>query len=101
MIITILNHEHFSHGTSTFNRNNVGSDNVLLSHDGIMREEFAEDEPFIGPKNEQPWPSFQVTRDVYKGYMLLIRPGDEIHQKPVWVALALSDPVLTFSSEYF
>jgi hypothetical protein len=23
IIITILNHEHFSHGTSTFNRNNV------------------------------------------------------------------------------
>jgi len=51
---------------------------------------------------EQPQPSFRVARDVYEGYMLLVRPGDEeIHVKPVWVALALSDPVLSSSSERF
>jgi hypothetical protein len=33
--------------------------------------------------------------------MLLICPGDETNLKPVWVALAVSDPVLTSSSEYF
>jgi hypothetical protein len=27
IIITILNHEHFSHGTSTFNRNSVNGKN--------------------------------------------------------------------------
>jgi hypothetical protein len=33
--------------------------------------------------------------------MLLIRLGDEAHPKHVWVALALSHPVLTSTSEYF
>jgi hypothetical protein len=34
--------------------------------------------------------------------MLLIRPSDDdIHMKPVWVALALSDLVLSISNEYF
>jgi hypothetical protein len=40
------------------------SDIVPLSHDRIMREEFVEDEPFISPVDEQPWPSFWVARDV-------------------------------------
>jgi hypothetical protein len=67
----------------------------------MVREEFVEDEPFIGPMGEQPQPSFRVARDVYEGYMLLIRPGDEVHPKLVWVALALSHPVLTSTSEHF
>jgi hypothetical protein len=66
-----------------------------------MREEFAKDKPFIGPVDEHPRPSFRVVRDVYKGYRLLIRLGDETHPKLVWVALALLDPVLTSTSEYF
>jgi hypothetical protein len=64
-------------------------------------EEFVEDEPFIGPAGEQPRLSFRVAQDVYGGYILLIHSGGEIHQKLVWVALALTDPVLTSSSEYF
>jgi hypothetical protein len=76
--------------------------NDTMTIDGIVREEFAQDEPFIGPVGEQPRPSFRVARDVYEGYMLLVRPGDEeIHVKPVWVALALSDPVLSISSKRF
>jgi hypothetical protein len=52
--------------------------------------------------DKQPRPSFRVARDVYEGYMLLARLGDEeIHVKPMWVALALSDPVLSSSSERF
>jgi hypothetical protein len=35
-----------------------GQDNVPLSNDGTLREEFAEDEPFIGAVGEQPHPSF-------------------------------------------
>jgi hypothetical protein len=59
-------------------------------------------EPFIGPADEQPRPSFRVARDVYEGYMLLVWPSDEeINAKPVWVALALSDPMLSSSSERF
>jgi hypothetical protein len=73
-----------------------------MTIDGIVREEFAEDEPFIGPVGEQPRPSFRVVLDVYEGYMLLVRPGDEeIHVKPVWVALALSDLVFSSSNERF
>jgi hypothetical protein len=76
--------------------------NDTMTVDGIVREEFAEDEPFIGLVGEQPRPSFRVARDVYEGYMLLVRHGDEeIHVKPVWVALALSDPMLSSSSERF
>ena len=60
------------------------------------------DKRFIGLVGEQPWLSFKVARDVYEGYMILVRPGDEeIHVKPVWVALALSYPMLSSSSECF
>jgi hypothetical protein len=51
--------------------------NDMMKIDGIVRKEFAKDEPFIGPVGEQPRPSFKVVQDVYKGYMLLVRPGDE------------------------
>jgi hypothetical protein len=34
--------------------------------------------------------------------MILIQPGDEeIHVKPLWIALALLDPVLLSTSEHF
>ena len=33
------------------------SDTLPLSHDRIVRKEFAEDEPFIGPMDDQPWSS--------------------------------------------
>jgi hypothetical protein len=43
--------------------------------------------------------------ELHKMFMkdiLLVRPGDEeIHLKPVWVALALLDPVLLTTSEHF
>ena len=76
-------------------------ENVPLSNDRTLREEFAEDKPFIGAVGEQPRPSFQVARDVYRGYMLFIHPGDETNPKPVWVVLAISDLVLTSTSEHF
>jgi hypothetical protein len=38
-IITILNHEHFSHGTSTFNRNNV-EHGIKLSLDKNKKSHF-------------------------------------------------------------
>ena len=51
---------------------------------------------------EQPRSSFRVAWDIYEGYMLLLRPNDEkIHVKPVWIALALLDLVLTSFSECF
>jgi hypothetical protein len=56
----------------------------MMTVDGIIREEFEEDEPFIRPVGEQPRPSFRVAQNVYEGYILLVRLGDEeIHVKPV------------------
>ena len=73
------------------------STNDTMTVDGIVWEEFVQDEPFIGHVGEQPQPLFKVVRDVYEGHMLLVQPSDEeIHVKPMWVA-----PILSSSSERF
>jgi hypothetical protein len=74
--------------------------NDMLTIDGIVREEFAKDEPFIGPVSEQPRPLFRVAQDVYEGYVLLVPGDDDIHVKLVWVALALSNHVLSTISKH-
>ena len=58
---------------------------------GEVREEYDEDEFFVGQARDRPAPSFRVARDVYEGYFVALRPcdGDE---RPVWIARALSDP---------
>lgn len=58
---------------------------------GDLREEFDEDDPFVGQARDRPAPSFRVGRDVYEGYFVALRPceGDE---RPVWFAQALSNP---------
>ena len=58
---------------------------------GDLREEFDEDDPFVGQAHDRPAPSFRVGRDVYEGYFVALRPceGDE---RPVWIAQALSKP---------
>jgi hypothetical protein len=38
--------------------------------DGTVREEYAEDIPFVGCRRDRPLPSFRVSRDVYAGYFL-------------------------------
>jgi hypothetical protein len=55
----------------------------MLTIDGLVREEFAEEEPFNGPVSEQPRPLFQVAQDIYEGYVLLIPGDDDIHVKLV------------------
>ncbi|KAG0581688.1 hypothetical protein KC19_3G000300 [Ceratodon purpureus] len=59
--------------------------------DGKLREEFGEDDPYVGELRARPQPSFRVARDVYEGYFLAIRPADG-DSRPVWIARALSDP---------
>ena len=66
---------------------NVGDQ---IAEDGKDREEFGEDDPYIGPLRGQPQPSFRVTRDVREGFFVAIRPADGETQ-PVWIARALSD----------
>lgn len=59
--------------------------------DGTLREEYAEDPPFIGQRRHCPPPSFRVGRDVYEGYVLAVRPADG-DGRPFWIALALTNP---------
>jgi hypothetical protein len=59
--------------------------------DGDIREEYAEDDHFVGQVCDRPLPSFRVSRDVYAGYFVAIRPEDG-DVRPVWIAQATSDP---------
>ena len=59
--------------------------------DGTIREEFAEDAPFVGRRRDRPAPSFRVGRDVYAGYFLAVRPADD-DLRPFWLAKALTNP---------
>lgn len=59
--------------------------------DGTVREEFAEDAPFVGRRRDRPRPSFRVGRDVFAGYFVVVRPaGDD--PKPFWLARAVTNP---------
>ena len=62
-----------------------------LDDDGEAREEFGEDDLFVGNLRNRPLPSFRVARDLFDGYFVAIRPADE-DPKPIWIARALSDP---------
>ena len=56
-----------------------------------FREEYCEDDHFVGPRCDRPPPSFRVGRDLYAGYLVALRPcnGDE---RPFWIARTMSDP---------
>ena len=62
-----------------------------IAKDGEEREEFGEDDPYVGPLNGRPQPSFRIGRDVQEGYFVAIRPADGETQL-VWIARALSNP---------
>ena len=62
-----------------------------MENDGTLREEYAEDAPFVGRRRDRPRPSFRVGRDVYEGYFVAVRPADD-DLKPFWIARALSNP---------
>ena len=59
--------------------------------DGGTREEFADDEAFVGQLRNRPFQSFRVGRDLFKGYFAAIRPADG-DTRPIWIARALSNP---------
>ena len=67
---------------------NVGDQ---IAEDGKEREEFGEDDPYVGPLNGRPQPSFRIGRDVQEGYFVAIQPVDGERQL-VWIARALSNP---------
>lgn len=69
-------------------------DNVVedqMENDGTLREEYAEDPPFVGRRRDRPRPSFRVGRDVYAGYFVAVRPADD-DPKPFWLARAITNP---------
>jgi hypothetical protein len=68
---------------------------TLYDAEGLLRNEFAEDEHYIGPRSLKPKPSFRVARDCRAGHMLLVRAATD-SSAPIWLGRACSDPVLTF-----
>jgi hypothetical protein len=59
--------------------------------DGTVREEYAEDAPFVGCRLDCPAPSFLVGRDVFVGYFIAVRFADgDLY--PFWVARAVTNP---------
>ena len=59
---------------------------------GNVREEYDEDEHFIGQARDRPAESFRVNWDLYEGYFLAVRPSEDDGEHPVWIARALSNP---------
>jgi hypothetical protein len=59
--------------------------------DGTVREEYAEDAPFVGHRHDRPAPSFRVGRDVYVGYFIAMYSADG-DLRPFWVARAVTNP---------
>lgn len=66
-------------------------DEDQFNEDGGHREEYGEDDAYVGELRARPLPSFRVGRDVFEGYFLAIRPSDD-DSRPLWIARALSDP---------
>jgi hypothetical protein len=58
--------------------------------DSTVREEYAEDAPFVGHRCDRPAPSFHVGRDVYAGYFIAVRYADG-DLRPFWVARAVTN----------
>ena len=61
-----------------------------IAEDGKERDEFGEDDLYVGPLNGQPQPSFRVGQDVQEDYFVAIRLADGETQ-PVWIVRALSN----------
>ena len=47
-----------------------------LDDDGEDREEFGEDEAYVGPLSGRPNPSFRVARDLFEGYFVAVQPTE-------------------------
>ena len=68
---------------------------TLYGMDGYLREEFGEDDHYIGPRSLRPKPSFRVGRDCQAGHFMLVRPAPD-SACPIWLGEAKCDPILTF-----
>ena len=57
----------------------------------MLREEFAQDAPYVGQRCHRPAKSFHVAQDVYAGYFIAVHPAND-DPKPLWLARALTNP---------
>jgi len=60
-------------------------------YDGQLREEFAEDAPFVVRRHDRLAPSFRVDCDVYACYFVVVQPADG-DLRPFWLARELTNP---------
>ena len=58
---------------------------------GNVREEYDEDQYFIGQTCDCSAESFCVNRDLYEGYFVAVRPSKDDAEHLVWIARALSN----------
>jgi hypothetical protein len=63
----------------------------VFLEDGSVREEYDEDDHFVGQRRDYPAPSFRVLRDLFEGYFVAVRPVDG-DSRPLWIARAKYDP---------
>jgi len=68
------------------------SEEDRFEDNGELREEFADDPPFVGQRRDRPQSSFRVMRDCYEGYLVVLRPADDDDLKKFWIARALCNP---------
>ena len=59
---------------------------------GNVREEYDEDEHFLGQARDRSAESFRVNRDLYEGYFVAVRPSKDDAEHPFWIARTLSNP---------
>ena len=62
-----------------------------FTEEGAVREEYGEDDHFVGHRCDRPPPSFRIGCDLYAGYFFALRPCDG-DDHPFWIARAMSDP---------
>ena len=56
---------------------------------GNVREEYDEDEHFVGQARDRLGESFRVNRDLYEGYFVAVKPSKDDAEHPFWIARAL------------
>jgi hypothetical protein len=83
-------------------RTRQGAVDCRFMDTGDIREEFDEDEHYIGEARGQPNPSFRVAIDTRKDFFVFIRAADEGEfTKPIWLGLALTDPEFDPTTEHY
>ena len=79
----------------------VQASKASLLGNGEVCEEFDVDDHNVGCVSNCPPPSIRIAIDCHKGYMIILRLGDETYAKLVWIAKALSKPNFATSNSHF